>query len=109
MIFTNESDKLRKTKLEVQGFLIQKYEKGIGKYTYHNDFHITDNKPRIITFLFYLNDVNIGGETEFMSVNKIQPEQGSILLFPATWTYHHRGNVPISNSKYILTGWMHEC
>ena len=108
MIFTNESDKLHKTPLEVKGFLIQKYEAGIGKYQYHNDFHIINNSPRIITFLFYLNDVDVGGETEFMSVNKIRPKQGSILLFPATWTYHHCGNVPISDAKYILTGWMYE-
>lgn len=107
MIFTNEYDKLHKTKLELSGFLIQKYEKGIGRYIYHNDFNIENNKPRMITFLFYLNDVRVGGETEFMSVNKIQPEQGSILLFPSTWTYHHCGNVPISDSKYIITGWMY--
>lgn len=109
MVFTNESDKLHKTPLDVKGFLIQKYEAGIGKYQYHNDFHIINNKPRRITFLFYLNDVDIGGETEMMSVNKIQPKQGTILLFPSTWTYHHRGNVPISNSKYIITGWLYEC
>lgn len=108
VVFSNEFDKLHKIKLEVPGFLIQKYEKGIGKYEYHNDFHIKNNKQRIITFIFYLNNVDVGGETEFMSVHKIQPIKGTILLFPSTWTYHHRGNVPISNPKYIITGWMYE-
>ena len=32
---------------------------------------------------------------------------GKLLIFPATWTYMHRGNVPISEDKYIVTGWLY--
>lgn len=106
-VYKNEDEKIIKNPLSTEGFLIQKYEKGIGNYKYHNDGYITETgKDRRITFLFYLNDVDIGGETEFMNTYKIQPRQGTILLFPSTWTYHHRGNIPISGPKYIITGWL---
>jgi len=57
---------------------------------------------------FYMNTVKEedGGWTEFVDGTKIQPKVGSILLFPATWTYVHRGyttKVP----KYIVTGWIY--
>jgi hypothetical protein len=51
-----------------------------------------------------LNDVQDGGETIFMNC-KIKPKKGRLLIFPSTWTYIHGGNIPISNDKYILTGW----
>jgi len=60
---------------------------------------------RIITYLWYLNDVEEGGETLFHNF-KIKPKTGSLLLFPATWTYKHSGAMPISNDKYIITGWV---
>ena len=40
-----------------------------------------------------------------MSIIK-KPKQGSLLLFPATWTYPYSGSMPISNDKYIITGWL---
>jgi|LauGreDrversion4_2_1035121.scaffolds.fasta_scaffold03284_7 hypothetical protein len=106
MIYKKETDKIYKKPLCTDGFLIQKYEKNIGKYHYHNDAYIANNRMRVLTFLFYLNNVDVGGETEFTGTYKIKPKQGSILLFPSTWTYHHRGNMPISESKYIITGWL---
>jgi hypothetical protein len=88
--------------------LMQKYNKGIGKYVYHNDFSINYDakKYRAFTFLWYLNDIEIGGETEFEDF-KIKPESGKLILFPATWTYPHSGKTPISDDKYIITGWMY--
>ncbi len=86
------------------GYQIQKYIKGDGFYKWHNDFTIASEKScRIVTFIFYLNDVEEGGETYFYN-GKIKPETGKLLLFPATWTYNHKGNMPISNDKYIITG-----
>ena len=88
---------------------IQRYTKLKGRYIYHQDF-LTEwetKKYRIITFLWYLNDVAEGGETEFWGTHKIKPEAGKLLFFPATWTYPHRGMMPISNDKYIITGWIY--
>lgn len=95
--------------LEVRDFMIQKYEKNIGKYIYHNDFAIErdTHKYRVITFLWYLNTIEEGGETEFWDNYKIKPKVGKLILFPATWCFPHRGNVPISNNKYIITGWFY--
>lgn len=90
-------------------FQIQKYEKNIGKFTYHHDFSIDylEKKYRVIVFIFYLNDVKNGGETEIWGKYKIKPETGKLLLFPACWTFPHSGLIPKSDDKYIITGWMY--
>jgi hypothetical protein len=89
------------------GYQIQKYIKYDGFYTWHNDSAIKNQKSqRIITFLWYLNDVEEGGETYFYN-GKVKPEAGKLLLFPATWTYNHKGNMPKSDDKYIITGWVY--
>ena len=91
------------------GFQIQKYIKNKGKYIYHNDslILVNENKKRIITYLWYLNNVDEGGETEFFGYYKIKPQAGKIVLFPACWTYPHCSKTPISDDKYIITGWVY--
>ena len=63
---------------------------------------------RKLTFLWYINDVEEGGETEFFGNHKIKPEAGKLILFPASWTFPHCGKMPISDDKYIITGWLWE-
>ena len=91
------------------GYHVQHYKANEGFYEWHTDdlrdSAIKINQNRILTFIWYLNDVEIGGETEFLN-GKIKPTAGKILLFPSTWTYAHKGNMPISNDKYIVTGWV---
>ena len=90
--------------------MIQKYFKNDGKYIYHNDFN-SDYKHfryRICSYIFYLNDVDEGGETEFWyGKYKIQPKAGNLLIFPSFWCFPHCGKMPISNDKYIITGWIY--
>jgi hypothetical protein len=87
------------------GYQVQRYKKRDGFYSWHNDFlTYPNNDYRVITFIWYLNDVNEGGETYFLN-GKIIPQRGKLVLFPATWNYLHKGNMPISNDKYIVTGW----
>lgn len=90
-------------------YLVQKYKKCSGRYVYHNDQHIdwNEKKYRILTYLWYLNDVDEGGETEFWGDYKIKPKAGQLLIFPSTWTFPHRGKVPVSSDKYIITGWIY--
>lgn len=93
------------------GFLVQKYDKGIGKYTYHNDSKIyyEKHRSRLLTYMWYINTVEEGGETEFLGGKlKIKPEAGTLVIFPANWLYPHRACVPISDNKYIVTGWLYE-
>jgi len=87
-------------------FFIQKYDKQKGKYVYHNDFNIENGKSRIITFIWYLNTVEEGGETVFWDNYKIKPEQGKLVLFPSFWCFPHCGKMPLSSDKYIITGWL---
>jgi hypothetical protein len=90
------------------GYNVQRYEndpESPGFYDWHNDFFIDNNGVRVLTFMWYLNDVEIGGETEFMNNLKIKPERGKLVIFPASWQFLHRALVPVSNKKWICTGW----
>ncbi|WP_371187174.1 2OG-Fe(II) oxygenase [Thalassotalea maritima] len=90
----------------------QKYDKGIGNYSYwHSEIYpqLNGNEPlhRVLLFLIYLNDVEEGGETDFYYQQKsIKPKAGSIVVAPCGFTHTHRGNVPKSNDKYVLTSWV---
>lgn len=81
-------------------------------YTWHSDSvskkvdDDTDISSRMVTFLWYLNDVKENGYTEFVGGTKVQPECGKLMLFPSTWTYQHRGYPPKREVKYICTGWI---
>ena len=92
-------------------FQIQKYDKGVGGYpAWHID---KDYQPpfhnREYVYMFYLNDVEEGGETEFLYLNtKIKPVKGTLVVFPTHFPFVHRGNIPISDDKYIVTGWICE-
>jgi hypothetical protein len=94
--------------LSTNSMQLQKYEKNVGKYVYHEDSRcdFAGRKMRKLTFIWYLNDVAEGGETEFWSKYSIKPEAGKLVLFPANWTFPHTGKIPISNDKYIITGWL---
>ena len=59
---------------------------------------------RYLVFLFYLNDVEDGGETVFVDLDvKVAPKAGSLLIFPPYWNYRHAAMPAISNDKYILS------
>ena len=90
-------------------FRSQKYFKNKGKYVYHDDFTVeySEKRYRVITFLWYLNSIEEGGQTEFWGDFRIKPEKGKLLLFPACWSFPHRGIMPISDNKYIITGWLY--
>ena len=92
---------------EYNRFLMLKYEQNTGIFEYHDDFSMDNDKFRILTFLWYLNDVDVGGETEFFDEIKIKPKQGRLLVFPCAWPYIHKGNIPLSSNKYIITGWVY--
>ena len=87
---------------------IKRYRAGIGNFLDHVDTGDSISARRFLVFFLYLNDVSEGGETEFPDLDlTISPECGKLLVFPSIWTYLHRGNVPISNDKYILGSYKH--
>lgn len=90
----------------------QHYKKGEGGYPYWHS-EVFPQKPhgeplhRILLFMFYLNDVAEGGSTDFYYQEKsIRPRTGRMVIAPAYFTHTHRGQVPVSNDKYILTSWL---
>ncbi len=93
---------------------MQKYLKDEGGYFYwHSEVyphpHDANNDAlhRTLLWMFYLNDVEEGGETEFYFQNaSIKPKQGTLVIAPAGFTHTHRGNKPTSGDKYIFTSWL---
>lgn len=86
---------------------IQRTEKEQGYHIWHCDSEWRAVSNRLLVFILYLNDVKEGGETEFLYLSKrVQPRTGRLVLWPAAFTHTHRGNPPISNTKYIFTGWV---
>ena len=72
------------------------------QFEHHVDAFNFLSSSRILAFFFYLDDVDEGGETEFMNLNfKVKPKKGRLLMFPPHWMYPHRGCPPVSNTKYI--------
>ena len=87
---------------------IQKTAPTQGYHTWHCE---RDASPiaqdRLLSWILYLNDVEDGGETEFLYQSlRFKPKTGTLILFPANFTHVHRGNPPLSGVKYIATGWI---
>jgi hypothetical protein len=88
--------KIQKT-LPTQGYHVWHIEHNRG----------VDNESRAFVFSVYLNDVEEGGETEFLHFSKrIKPKTGRIVIWPAAFPYVHRGNPPLSGEKYLITSWL---
>jgi len=87
---------------------IQKTLPGEGYHIWHVEHNQGyENEPRAFVYTIYLNDVEEGGETEFLHFSKrVKPKAGRIVIWPAGFPYVHRGNPPISGEKYILTSWL---
>jgi hypothetical protein len=85
---------------------LQKTKKGGGYHAWHHEQSVIEVAQRVLVWTIYLNDVEEGGETEFLYQSKrIKARKGKICIFPAGFTHVHRGNPPLSGNKYILTGW----
>lgn len=91
---------------------LQKYLRGSGGYHHwHSEIYpqnaSCETLHRVLLWMFYLNDVDEGGETEFLYQDRrIAPKKGRLVIAPAGFTHTHRGNVPVSGDKYIATSWI---
>ena len=86
---------------------IQKTEPGEGYHRWHTEAAERQHCTRLFAFMLYLNDIDDGGETEFLYLKKrFKPTKNQLLLWPAGFTHTHRGNPPLTESKYVITGWI---
>jgi predicted 2-oxoglutarate/Fe(II)-dependent dioxygenase YbiX len=79
-------------------------------YNWHSDGEPSKN-TRVLTLLFYLNDVDEkqGGATEFIHGKRlVQPKTGKVVIFPATWSYMHRGQAVKYGEKYVIAMFVYE-
>lgn len=64
---------------------------------------IYEKANRYLVYLWYLNDVDDGGETRFPRLDyDVRPKAGRLLMFPPYWMYQHEGAPPRSGDKYIV-------
>lgn len=88
-------------------YKIQKTDPAGGYHVWHCEDAAAYHSRRVGVFILYLNDVDEGGETEFLYLSKrIRAKTGRLVIFPPNYPWAHRGNPPLSGSKYILTGWL---
>ena len=94
-------------KISINSFVINKYIKNEGYFIYHSEmsYNNYNNKYLLFNFIWYLNDVEEGGETEFFGGDyKINPKKGKFVIFPCEWFFPNTEKKPFSNDKYIITG-----
>jgi hypothetical protein len=80
------------------------YKKGEGHYAAHSDS--SSDNSRIFSSVLYLNDVEEGGETHFVHFDlSVSPKAGSLIMFPAEYSYKHVAKPPITNDKFVVVTW----
>lgn len=91
---------------ELAPLIVKRYDPGgSDRFQPHYDA-IGPVAGRYLVFLWYLNDVKLGGETEFVDLAIKSPATcGKLLMFPPYWMYRHAGLPPVSNAKYILSSY----
>jgi len=96
-----------------EAFRMKRYlPNGHDEFALHTDVGSYASARRFVSFLFYLNTVEKGGETEFGKTQgnasvTIPAVAGRLLIFPPLWTHPHWGCKVVSGPKYIVSGYLH--
>lgn len=87
--------------------ILKRYRAGSEeKFQTHFD-SINQVCDRYMVFLWYLNTVELGGQTWFPGLQHgVQPMAGRLLMFPPYWMYAHQGRVSPEQDKYILSTYL---
>lgn len=101
-------------RLRDNGYQIQHYRaNGVDGFNWHVDVGGRMQPDgircgqRLLAGVLYLNTVETGGETEFsVQKLKIKPVEGTMLWFPVSFEYPHRGCIPVSGPKFIISTFM---
>lgn len=91
----------------IEDLRIKRYRAGADEQFQPHFDSIDAVANRYLVFLWYLNDVAEGGETEFCDLGlKVEARAGRLLMFPPYWLFQHAGLPPRSNDKYILSTYL---
>ena len=88
----------------------------IRKFNANKGFLYDDNnssvsimrKKKIITFLWFLTDVEEGGELQISDHYTIKPKKGKMVLFPSEGLFAYRLEIPQSQDSYVLIGCVYQ-
>lgn len=89
-------------------FRLKRYSPKVDEFLDHVDVGDHSSARRFLVCFLYLNDVLIGGQTEFPKLDySIQPKCGRLLIFPPLWMYRHAGRPIETGNKYIVGSYLH--
>lgn len=96
-------------KYAFEEFRVKRYrENSTDEFADHVDVGDHNSARRFLVCFLYLNDVEVGGTTEFPKLSHtITPKRARILVFPPTWMYRHAGRPVVKGKKYILGTYLH--
>ena len=105
--YVYEYSQLKRVGLSSYDIKFQKTSPGGGYHLWHYESASAAFSQRELTWMIYLNDIEDGGETEFMyQKRRIKPTKGTVVMFPAGMCHVHKGNLVMGEKdKYIVTGW----
>lgn len=89
---------------------MHRYDENKHFYKPHVDSENTSSSSRMLSLLFYLNDVESGGETSFtdhLGDISCSPVVGRLLIFPSWMGFPHEAKEVIKGSKYIIKTFIH--
>lgn len=104
---TNNLLLLLTNSLYIKDFIIQKYttEKKTIEENMIFKNNRTNNRYNVLSFIYFLNDIENGGYIAFGNQTNIKSETGKLLIFPENINYFHKVYFPTAGSpQYIISG-----
>lgn len=109
--YAEEFSVLKDGKIVGTHMKMQRTSPGGGYHVWHGEQGNGAHADRVLVYMLYLNALGEqeGGETEFLYQRlRLQPEENTMVIWPATFTHAHRGNTVLGQkAKYIVTGWFY--
>lgn len=92
---------------KIADIILKRYRAGSAEaFQLHFDA-IHEVANRYLVFLWYLNDVPDGGETQFSQLDlSVQPQAGRLIVFPPYWMFQHAGLPSPHTEKFILSTYL---
>ena len=83
-------------------YIVTRYDKG-QFFVEHTDS--TEEFPRKVSAILYLNDNYDGGTLTFTKFNKkFKPKSGSLFIFPSNEEFSHSADPVTAGTKYVIVG-----